>query len=245
MKKFHFTKISIALFFVVLFSTCKKENLCDCIKRTGTIVTETRAITGFDSIVALDNMNVFIMQDPNFEVKVEAGKNIVPLITTEVVNGTLTISNNNRCNWTRSYDKPFNVYIKMPVVHCVTSNGTGNVKSLNTITTNELSIWIKNSGNIELIVNNSKVTTQIFGAGDVTLQGATTNHYCDIGGTAFLNCKDLQTNYTWVHTFTTGLCYVTTTNLACRIDYIGDLYCYGNPVTVQKTIDNTGQLYLK
>src|ERR1035437_4176093 len=100
MKNFYFTKISVALFLVALFSTCKKENLCDCIKRTGAIVTETRTINGFDSIVVQDNMNVFIIQDPNFEVKVEAGKNIVPLITTSVVNGTLTISNNNRCNWT-------------------------------------------------------------------------------------------------------------------------------------------------
>lgn len=219
--------------------------MCDCIKGTGTIVTEMRAISGFDSIVVQDNMNVFITQDPTFDVKVEAGKNIVPLITTSVVNGTLTISNNNRCNWTRSYDKPFNVYIKMPVVHCITSNGTGNINGLNAITTSELTVWIKNSGNITLLVNNSKVTTQIYGAGDVTLSGVSTNHYCDIGGTAFLNCKDLQTNYTWVHTFTTGLCYVTTSNLSCKIDYIGDLYCYGNPVTVQKTIDNAGQLYLK
>ena len=245
MKKFHFNKIFAALFLVVLFSTCKKENMCDCIKRTGAIITETRAISGFDSIVVLDNMNVFISQDSVFEVKVEAGKNIVPLIATEVVNNTLTISNNNRCNWTRSYDKPFNVYIKMPAIHCVTSNGTGNIMGLNTITTGDLTVWIKNSGNIDLTVNNSKIVSQIFGAGDLTMHGTTVNHYSDIGGTAFLNCKDLQTNYTWVHTFTTGLCYVTTANLACRIDYIGDLYCYGNPVTIEKVLNSTGQLYLK
>lgn len=232
------------LLVVVLFSTCKKENLCDCIKRTGSIITETRAISGFDSVFADDNLNVFITQDPAFEVKVEAGKNIVPLISTEVVNGKLIITNNNRCNWTRSYDKPLNVYIKMPVISYITSNGTGNIKSLNTITSN-FTVRTKNSGNVELTINNTSTTSWMHGAGDVTLHGTTHSHYIDIGGTAFLNCKDLQTDYTLIHTFTTGECNVSTSYLSCQIDYIGDVYCYGTHATVEKTINGTGRLYLQ
>ncbi len=238
-------KILAVLLTAYLFTTCKKENMCDCIKRTGAIITETRSIIGFDSVLAEDNLNIFITQDPVFEVKVEAGKNIVPLIKTEVVDGTLIITNNNRCNWTRSYDKPFNVYIKMPLIKYIGSEGTGNIKSLNTITTDVLNVQTKNSGNIELTVSNSNITTYMHGAGDVTLHGTTNQHYVDIGGTAFLNCKDLQTGYTSIHTFTTGLCNITTTKLACRIDYVGDVYCYGSPVIVEETLNGTGQLYLK
>lgn len=245
MKTFKYIYFFATLFLIALFASCKKENMCDCIKRTGTIITETRIISGFDSIWVEDNLNVFITQYPAFEVKVEAGKNIVPLITTEVIKGTLIIKNNNRCNWTRSYDKPFNVYIRMPIIYYITSNGTGDIKSLNTITTANFGVQTINAGNIELTVNCSKILSHIFGAGDLTLHGTTVDHYCDIGGTSFLNCKDLQTNYTYLHTYSTGLCNVTTNNIACRIDYIGDVYCYGSPVTVERTLNGTGQLYLK
>lgn len=245
MNIFKYIKIYIGLFLVVFLCACKKENRCDCIKRTGSIITETREINGFDRLFVEDNVNVFITQDSFFEVKVEAGENIVPLIKTEVTDGTLFIRNKNRCSWARSYDKPLNVYITMPVIKYITSDGTAAIKSLNTITTDIFDVQTKNSGNIELTVNNAKVISHMHGSGDLTLRGTTGEHACDIGGTAFLNCKDLETDITWVHTFTTGLCYVTTSNLTCLIDNIGDVYCYGNPLTVQKTKNGAGQLYLK
>lgn len=234
------------LLIAAFFTSCKKENACDCIKRTGPIVIQKREISGFDKIIVYDNVNVLITQDSIFEVLVEAGKNLRGLITTEVSDRTLVINNNNRCNWARSYKEPLNIYIKMPVIKYITSDGTGTIKSLNTITTDTFDVQTKNSGNIELIVNNAKIISHMHGAGDLTLHGYTNEHACDIGGTAFLRCQDLQTQYTWVHSFTTGICYVSVNNfLECQIDKIGDIYCYGNPTTVEKTLKGTGQLYLK
>lgn len=231
---------------ILLFAACKKENACDCIKRTGPITTQKRELSGFDKIIVHDNIHVFITQDSNFEVIVEAGKNLRGLITTEVSDGTLVIKNKNRCNWTRSYKEPINVYIKMPVIKYITSEGTGNIKSLNTITTNTFDVRTKNSGNIELTVNNTLVISHMHGAGDLTLHGYTKEHACDIGGTAFLRCRDLQTESTSIHTFTTGQCYVQASNsLLCIIDKIGDVYCYGNPTTINKTVRGTGKLYLE
>jgi hypothetical protein len=245
MKNFKIINTCASILLIICFSACKKENRCDCIKRTGTIITETRQINGFDKIYVEENVAIFIIQDSIFEVKVEAGENIVPLIKTEVINGTLFISNKNRCNWTRSYKKPINVFIKMPVIKYITSDGTSDIKSLNTITTDDFDVQTKNSGNIELTVNNSKVTSHMHGSGDLILHGTTIEHACDIGGTAFLKCEDLKTNSTWVHTFTTGLCYVSASNLTCLIDNVGDVYCYGSHITVQKIQKGAGKLYLK
>lgn len=238
-------KIIAILLLVVFFSACKKENRCDCFKRTGSIVTETREVSGFDKLFVEDNVSVFITQDSVFEVKIESGDNLIPLIKTEIIGGTLYIRNKNRCNWTRSYKKPFNVYIKMPVINYITSDGTGSIKSLNAITTPVFDVQTKNSGDIELTVNSTKITSHMHGSGDLTLHGFVQEHACDIGGTAFLNCKDLQTTYTYLHTFTTGLCYITTTSsLDCKIERIGDVYCYGNPAIVQKVQKGSGKLYI-
>ncbi len=245
-KKYHIYKVLSVLLIVLLFAGCKKENACDCIKRTGEITTQKREISGFDKIIVYENINVFISQDSIFEVIVEAGKNLRGLIITEVTDGTLEIKNKNRCNWARSYKEPINVYIKMPVIKYITSDGTGTIRSLNTITTGTFDVRTKNSGNIELTVNNDMVISHMHGAGDITLHGYTAEHACDIGGTAFLKCQDLQTKYTSLHTFTTGLCYVKASeHLLCIIDKIGDVYCYGNPTTVDKTRHGQGQLYLE
>ena len=239
-------KTLVILLYIAFLSSCNKENACDCIKRTGKIETQKRWVNNFDKIYVETDVNVIITQDSTFDVEVEAGKNIGWLIATDVVDGTLNIKNKNRCNWARSYKEPLNVYVKMPVISYITSNGSGNISSANTITTPQFQVQIESSGNIQLSVNNSLIVSHIFGYGDLTLNGTTHEHDADIGGCSFLDCRNLNTSITYIHSFTTGLSYVDATNLlTCKIDLDGDVYCYGNPVTVQKTITNSGQLYLK
>ena len=231
---------------LMLFTACEKENMLDVFKRTGPIVTVTREVTGFNKIFAEDNVNVFITQDNFFEVKIEAGKNLISMIETEVTDGTLFIRNKNTCNWARSYDKPLNIYITMPEILYITSNGTGNIVGLNTFTTDLFNVRTKNSGDIELTVNNTTVYSHMHGSGNVTMHGTTIEHACSIGGTGYLYCSDLQTRFTWLQTFTTGTCYVMATDLlTCLIDLRGDVYCYGRPTKVEQKSKGEGLLYLR
>jgi hypothetical protein len=237
-----FAAVSLSLPFI---QSCKKENMCDCIKRTGSIITESRQLSGFDRVTVQDNLNVFITQDSVFKVEVEAGENIVPLIKTEVEGNTLVIKNDNRCNWTRSYDKPFNVYVSMPLINYVTSEGTGKITGTNTVT-NKLEVETKNSGDIEFTVNNPRVITHMFGYGDVILHGETAQHDCSIGGDGFLYAADLHTGYTWIQTFTSGLSYIYVRDyLIVKIEKRGDVLCYGNPTAIDKTVTGSGNLYLQ
>ncbi|MDF2438891.1 MAG: hypothetical protein K0Q95_3267 [Bacteroidota bacterium] len=242
-------KAKFQLIFFLLFaflSSCKKENRCDCIKRTGTIIREERSLSGFDKIAVENNLNVFITQDSAFKVTVEAGENIAPLIETVVQDGTLIMRNKNRCNWARSYQKPLNVYVAMPELRYVTSDGTGDIKSLNTLTTSTIDLQIKNSGNIELTVDNKVVLSHMHGSGDVTLHGNTEEHDISIGGTAYIYAADLQTSYTFIDKFTLGMSYIRVRDLLiCKMKDKGDVICYGNPTTVHKTIEGSGQLYFK
>lgn len=231
----------------ILFSSCKKENMCDCIKRTGKIITEVREVPAFDRIFTEQDVDVFITEDTYSEVKVEAGENIAPLIETVVENGQLIIRNKNRCNWARSYKKPINVYIKTPGLNYIHSNGSGNIKSLNTITVDSFDVRTEGAGNIELTVNNNKVISHIYGIGDLILHGNTYEHACSIGGSSFLYASELNTGYTYLHSYTLGLCYIKTSGLLIyRIDDMGDVYCTGNPTSVQQVAnEGTGKLYLQ
>jgi hypothetical protein len=241
-----YLKVLFAVSLLFVFTTCKKENMCDCVKRTGSIINEYREYHDFDKIRVEDNVNVFITQDAKFEVMIEAGKNIVPLIKTEMDGSTLIIRNKNRCNWTRSYKEPLNVYLKMPVLNYITSNSSGKVMGLNTITSPDFQIEANSAGDVELTVNNNSIISHTSSTGDIILHGVTYSHSGDIGGLAFLNCKDLQTTNTYVHSYSTGNCYVSAVNqISCLISQTGDIYCYDHPAVVQKTQVGSGQLFIE
>lgn len=231
---------------LALLFSCKKENRCDCIKRTGSIIIEERTIPTFSRIRAEDNVDVFISYDTVQEIKVEAGKNIVPLIETVVEDGVLVIRNKNRCNWTRSYKKEINVYIKTPSIRWISNEGTANIKGLNTLPFDTLDIQTTNSGDIDLVVNNYRLYSHIFGSGDIRLSGNVTEHLCNIGGTSYMYAKDLKTSYTYIDTHTIGPSEVSATdNLVCKIERKGNVYCYGTPTMYQQIIVGTGQLIFK
>jgi len=239
----------IIIFFATisfLFS-CKKENRCDCIKRTGPIITEIRKLGSFTKIKAEDNVEIYITQGTTQEIKVQAGKNIAPLIETIIEDGTLIIRNKNRCNWARSYKKELSVYITVPSIRWIINEGTANIKTLNTFVQDTLDVQTTNSGDLELSVNTSQLLSHIFGSGDIRLSGVTYEHACNIGGTAYMYAKDLITSYTFIDTHTIGPSEINVNGglLVCRIERKGDVYCYGSPTSVQKIITGTGQLYLK
>lgn len=229
--------------FVLSGIACRKENRGDCFKRTGDIITETRSVSGFDKIFVEDNVNVFITQDSVFEVKVEAGENLIPLIKTELTDGELRIKNDNRCNWTRSYKPQVNVYLKMPVVKYITSDGVGTIKSTNTITTPSFDYRLMNLGDIELTVSNQEVIGHMHGAGDIYLHGTTNHHACNIVGNGFIRASDLRTSYTWISSTTSGNVYVRASDLLqVLIHGNGDVIYYGQPSTVEYEITGTGKL---
>lgn len=58
--------------------------------------------------------------------------------------------------------KPLNVYLTMPKIEYITNSGTATLRSLNTITQATFDIETKNSGDIELTVNNTNIHSHIF-----------------------------------------------------------------------------------
>ncbi len=247
MIKLKHIKSCLLVFIIISSTSCKKDNWCgECFERTGKIITEKRALSGFNQLVISDNLKVFITQDSVFEVQIEAGKNMMKLIKTTVSDSVLSIENKNHCSWTRNYNKPFNVYIKIPRVNKITSLTSGTIKSTNTLTFAELEIEIKGSGDVDLTVNGTIINSFAKNGGNLILHGTVLSHESTIQSPSFMYCEDLATGYTYLNSYTSGLCYIYATNkLDCRIENIGDIYCYGNHTTVDETGSGKGKLYLK
>lgn len=62
-----------------------------CTIGSGSMITETRNVSGFDEIVLLGSGDVIVTMTGTESLEIEAEDNIMPLLTTEVRNGRLEL----------------------------------------------------------------------------------------------------------------------------------------------------------
>lgn len=233
----------ILAIFASLFYGCKKENMCDCFKSTGKDVTISRDVIPFDTIQVYDKVDVYVHEEAAFSVKIEGGKNVVGLISTEINNNTLTIKNNNKCNFVRSYKKRIKVHIGMPKVNWIRHSGIGNVYSEGVLTTDTITYQIFSSGDVYLNVNNQYLRGGIHGMGDLYLKGNTNYHNTNVKGEGFIHAEDLATQTTDIVAITSGETRIQVNGtLIALLEQSGNVYYKGNPPVIQKTIKGKGQL---
>ncbi len=248
MNRAKYIPLAICLLVVILsgIQGCKKENMCDCIKRTGDVITETRTIEPFTALFIEDKVNVILTENAALttELKVEAGENLIPLIKTEVVNGILRIKNANKCDFMRKYDVPVNIYVNYnPNIVRITNKGTGLVSNTDTCTASNVDLETISAGDIKLNVDAGTILTHQHSAGDVELYGTANEVIIYNTGNGFTLTDECQVDYAWVYTRTTGKITVHTTGLLIsEIEGPGNVYYRGEPTEINSTENGEGRL---
>ena len=216
----------------------------DMFKGTGKKISEIRALPAFAKIYLKDNVNVIITQGSTQEVKVEAGEKLVPLIRTRVDTGTLFISNDNKCNWARSYKKgTITVHITMPTLRFIWHYGSGNISCTDTIACDTINILTRETGDVELTLNANVIFNQLHGTSDVTLHGKSPLMGVFHIGEGYLHAEDLQADYLWEYTKASGNDYLKVKYwLYAKIEWAGSIYYRGNPPTVLSELNGNGKL---
>ena len=102
----------------MFFISCKKDKVVG----EGAIITEPRDVQNFYNVSVSGSTNVFITYGDAFDVKVKAYENIISILETKVLNGTLLVGFTKNVNNDNS-----EVYITMPALSSVTTNGSGNI----------------------------------------------------------------------------------------------------------------------
>lgn len=230
----------------LLFNSCKKESMCDCVKSTGKTNVIYHDVRDFNCITLSDKMDLYLTQGPEFEVKVEAGANLQRLIKTELDGETLKVFNNNRCNWVRGYKHKIKVYITAPNFKYLKNAGLGNIETLNTIVQDEISLRNENSGDFKLNLQVRQVLTSSHGNGDTYLSGYTDQLQSHFTGTNYLYTTDLTINsYVFLHSVSIGHAYIKAPEnglMEIIIDRGGDVHYTGNPSSIQYTKNGKGNL---
>lgn len=168
----------LGLIFSVVLVSCKKDK----IKGEGEIITEERNVNNFYSVEASGSSEVYITQGSVFEVKVKGYENIVPYLETKVENGILYIRFKSNSNIGNDNSE---VYITMPALQAITTNGSGNIIAKgNFLGMEYFNATTRGSGNISVEKGKSmNYKIVIAGSGDVKSFGLETQQaIVDISG---------------------------------------------------------------
>lgn len=239
------TNIFIALFFLAAFSfSCDKEN--KCLKTSGNNTIEERTISSnFETIELNNKINLVIKQDSIFSIKVEAGANLLPLITTEVVGNQLIIKSDNKCSFLRSYNKAINVFLSTPNLKKINYKGQGNIYSGNMLSFPDFTIEAnKATGSVKMgLTTNYLRILQHTGPADFTFVGSANDTYLYSLGNGWFHFENFSSNNVHVNSGGTGDFLVkANTTLLVELYSIGNVYYFGNPVLTVSKKTGSGEI---
>ena len=166
MSKSH-TRVVFASLFAAIF-------LCGCtiqvntggstVKGSGVKSSETREVGAFRAVELSGSPNVEITIGDKPEVVVEADDNVVPIILTEVSNGTLRIYNKAGFNTSIGV----NVRIVTPTLESVTISGSGDIH-IAKLKEKSFAATISGSGSVKAEGEADSVQAKVTGSGGIDL----------------------------------------------------------------------------
>ena len=239
-------QLIILLIATLALTSCKKNGVSNCFVSTGEITMDNRSINSFNSILLKDNVNLILKKADSNAIIVEAGKNLISGVKTDVgENGVLEIRNDNSCNWIRSYSSPINVYLNYKVIDSIDYNSIGDITTENTLIAD--SLWImahEGAGKINMDVDVSTLYCSLhYGTLDIILRGKAGVSYIYSASFGLINTLDMESDYMYINNRSSNDIYVTAkTHIGATIDNIGNIYYTGNPITVSFNKNGTGEL---
>jgi hypothetical protein len=178
------------------------------------VITETREVSGFTRVKLSGVGALRIAQTGTESLTISAEDNLLPLLTSEVVDGTLTLGM-----------KQGNILLRptRPIIFTLT------VRDLE-------SIQLSGAGTVEAVnLRTSALSVALSGAGDMTLSGAAQSQTLSISGAGHYKAKDFQTSSTEIKISGAGDATVSASEtLDAAVSGAGSVTYYGSPRVTQR-----------
>ena len=208
---------------------------------SGDVITETRAVSGFDQVVLACSGDIILTQGEEESLRIEGEDNIVAKITTEVRNGTLYLEfEESSISFVTT--KGLRFYLTMQDISKLTISGSGDIESAE-INTTSLDIVIAGSGDVDIETFSAKrLDVTISGSGDIDMAGEAQNQEINITGSGHYNTRHLQSQAVSITVAGSGDVTVwAEDSLDVKILGSGDIYYFGRP-SVSQTILGSGDV---
>jgi len=198
--------------------SCSKERITG----NGSVITETRNINNFKSVSVSGSTNVYITEGAVFKVEVKGYNNLLPYFETKLVNTTLELGYKENTNVRNDNTE---VFITMPVLESLVTEGTGNISTTGTFS------------------GTTNFNAKTFGTGNISIsQGSAQNFYSSIEGSGNINALNFVADKVEAIISGSGNVEITANNtLKVVIAGSGNVYYRGTPI-ITSTISGSGSI---
>lgn len=187
---------------------------------SGTVTAEPRDVGEFAAITLNGVGLVEVTQGPSRPLVVEADDNLLPLITTEVTNGTLVLSV--KPDYSIRPTKPIRFVVQTPEIEKLAIQGSGQIDAQD--------------------LNSEELVVSVAGSGDVSVTGRVTTLSVTIDGAGNFRGPDLSTTMAKIRTNGAGNALVNASDeLDVVVNGVGTIEYVGEP-TVTQSINGIGKV---
>jgi hypothetical protein len=228
------------LFIAILVIVSVVLAACNAVRGSGNVETEERTVSDFSGIDLSGSGEVILTQAEAESLTIEGEDNLMPLIETEVRNGTLVIGFKDNANVMPT--KPLRFLVSMPTIDNLAVSGSGKIVA-ESVKSDSLELDIGGSGSIDIAqLAAESITADISGSGNMTLAGAVARQRIDIGGSGAYKAEALESDAANVAVGGSGKTTIWV-NEALDVDIggSGQFSYYGSP-TVNSDVRGSGHV---
>ena len=216
------------MFILLTMSSCYFDgNYKNRIEGNGPIVSEILDIRDFDSFNIQNSANVVLKQGNKFHVEIEAQRNIINNLNTEVT-GNIWKIRNNRPVWK---SQKMTIYITMPEFKTIRISGSGDVSTVGDFDNlGDLELRISGSGDMDLDIDADDIYGRIGGSGSIRLSGKADKLDFRVTGSGDIYAMDLQARSAEASISGSGSIRVDVKErLDATVSGSGNIFYHGNP----------------
>jgi hypothetical protein len=220
--------------FVLIFSSCTVLGALDL----GEVVSEQRQISGIKGISIGSSMNLIIEQTGSESVRIEAAKDLMPSISTEVVEGKLMVELN-RTGFTGI--KPINCYVSVKDLEALNVSSSASVRC-DSLQVEDLSVNMASSSKGNINVNATNLNLTIASSANLTISGKTDSQITKVNSSGNLNAFNLISKNCKIEVNSSGNANINVIdNLDVKVNSSAKVNYKGNP-KVNSDVASAGSL---
>lgn len=182
-------RLAIAVLLSLFASSCMMDvNFGHGKTGNGQIVEETRAVSeDFTEVLASEGIDVFVTQDSEFKISVEADDNIIDLIGTDIRDGKLkihAIENIGRATK--------NVYVSLPRITALKSSSGADLIVQNVIESESIELDASSGADIRVELKANEVSADASSGADIRVSGIAEILHADASSGSDIKARELE-----------------------------------------------------
>ena len=233
------TKAFALLFIATVSTSCMIDGISS-VSGNRNVITETRKINDdFTKVEVGQGIQLFITQEDNVSLVVEADENLHDLIETEVRNGVLKISS--RRNIRRAKSKK--VYLSMPNINAIKATSGSDVVTENTIKADAFDVHVSSGADAKIDVNAETVNSSSSSGADLRIKGTANSFTAKASSGSSIRAYSLESKSANVRVSSgADIDVYVIESLNARASSGGDIDFRGNPKNVDKRKSSGGSI---